>query len=784
MYNYEWDIKTNGYYLTNSVAKFVASEIRPVYSEELDNLNGEEVFDYSSTDSEIPLLWAKQHYYYYKGEVCAKGQIDDDGQYKIVPVKDLTERIKIRPVNIDKMVLRNKRTMDALVADTLKRIKEIYTLYQNKCEISYIGFSGGKDSMVLLDLCHQALPLSVPVIFSDTDMEFPDTISFWEEIQSKYSSRPFIKVKSKKSAIQCWEDFGPPSQEIRWCCSVLKNVPAVIYLHDLATDPKSRTLSFLGVRADESLRRSKYDDIGDGLKNPNQVNAMPLLSWGAQELFLYILSNKLPLNRAYRLGLPRVGCLMCPMATLRQSALIRKYYSQNLIPFNETIKKCISRRFASNDDFNLFVNSGGWHTRQSGITLNEVILAPSEIKTSHSITYNFPKCNKNVLIEWFKTLGHLSFDPELKQYVVLLKDGMLRLSFDENNGSNTITKIVCNYDNSLKVTSTLLKNIKSVIHKALGCVNCRACESECPNGALSLDNKVKVDTNKCIHCLRCHSTQEGCLRYYSKRYAGGLTMNISGINKYMTFGLKTDWLPILASEGENFRSTGALGNRMIPSAITWFREAKLITESKNIEPSHLMDYANIKGYDNGNLWDCIWISLANISPLVKWYVSKAIFNETLSPEDLNNELSNNVNSESVRKGALQSLFSMFKSSPLGTGANSLVKLELKGQRVISLTRIPRSIDKMAVLYSLYVMAATAERTSFTLSEMMTADFESAYISPLVAFGMSVDELKSICLGLSSLYPKFIACSFSLGLDEVKIFPETKTMDDVVDLMLQ
>ena len=169
---------------------------------------------------------------------------------------------------------------------------------------------------------------------------------------------------------------------------------------------------------------------------------------------------------------------------------------------------------------------------------------------------------------------------------------------------------------------------------------------------------------------------------------------------------------------------------------------------------------------------------------MKWYVSKAIFNETLSPEDLNNELSNNVNSESVRKGALQSLFSMFKSSPLGTGANSLVKLELKGQRVISLTRIPRSIDKMAVLYSLYVMAATAERTSFTLSEMMTADFESAYISPLVAFGMSVDELKSICLGLSSLYPKFIACSFSLGLDEVKIFPETKTMDDVVDLMLQ
>ena len=261
-------------------------------------------------------------------------------------------------------------------------------------------------------------------------------------------------------------------------------------------------------------------------------------------------------------------------------------------------------------------------------------------------------------------------------------------------------------------------------------------------------------------------------------------MNISGINKYLTFGLKTEWLSILASEGENFRSTGRLGNRMIPSAITWFREAKLISESKNVQVTHLMEYANIKGFDNITLWDCIWIALANTSPLVKWYVSKFNFNETKTPEDLNNELSNNVSSESVRKGALQALSNTLKSSPLGTGPNALVKLELKGPRVMSLTRVPRSIDKLAVLYSLYVMGNAAKRTSFTISEMMNADFESPYISPLIAFGMNVDELKGVCLGLSSLYPQFISCSFSLGLDEVKIFPEEKTLDDIVDLALK
>ena len=82
------------------------------------------------------------------------------------------------------------------------------------------------------------------------------------------------------------------------------------------------------------------------------------------------------------------------------------------------------------------------------------------------------------------------------------------------------------------------------------------------------------------------------------------------------------------------------------------------------------------------------------------------------------------------------------------------------------------------------MGNAAKRTSFTISEMMNADFDSAYISPLIAFGMTPDELKGVCLGLSSAYPQFIACSFTLGLDEVKIFPQNKTLDDVVDLALK
>ncbi len=102
---------------------------------------------------------------------------------------------------------------------------------------------------------------------------------------------------------------------------------------------------------------------------------------------------------------------------------------------------------------------------------------------------------------------------------------------------------------------------------------------------------------------------------------------------------------------------------------------------------------------------------------------------------------------------------------------------------MGLKRVPKSIEPLAVLYSLYLMATVADRTAFTLSEMMTADFESPYISPLVAFGMNVEELKGQCMGISSIYPDYLACSFTLGLEEIKVFPKEKTLDDVIGLIL-
>lgn len=777
MYNYEWDKKTRGYKLTTQNSKFVASEIRPVFAEELNLLGFDEHFEYDR-EGQTPLMWAKQNTFIYSGIEIGKAAVGEDNQLHFSVFPD-TGIKKIQLVDIASMVEKNHNIMDSLVADTLKRIKEMYDEYKEKCEVVYIGFSGGKDSMVLLDLCHKVLPLTVPVVFSDTDMELPDTYITWDWARKHYEGRPFIKVRAENSALTNWDLFGPPSQNLRWCCAVHKSTPAILELRKIAKKTSANTLAFVGVRADESLKRSAYDDVGDGLKNQNQVNAMPILSWGTQELFLYIFEHDLFINPAYRKGLPRVGCLLCPMSSERQVILISKLYPASVSPFISQIKMSINRDFSSDEDFDKFIFSGGWHARQSGVTLKNVIASPSEKRSNNNLYYNFQPLKKAVFTEWLKTIGDTFFDDNPNNIFLRIADGTYHITIDGNDNSDEISVIDCSIEKA-KNGKSLAKLIKSTINKALACVGCQACASECPTGALSFSNGIQINTDKCIHCQKCHTFQDGCMRFFSRRYAGGTTMNISGINKYMTFGLKREYVEVLSNETENFRATSALGNRMISSAVTWFREAKLISDSTAVKPTRLLDVGRNIGFDSEIFWCLIWIALVNNSPLFKWFICNTQIGDMTTIEKLNEVLETQVNSESVRKGALQSLVNTIKHSPIGT---NIVQLEQKGVRVVSLKRISKSVEPLVVLYSLYLMANNADRTAFTLSEMMSGDFDSPFISPLIAFGMSADELKAQCMGISSVYPDFLSCSFSLGLDEIKVFPKKKTLDDVIGLIL-
>lgn len=67
--------------------------------------------------------------------------------------------------------------LDRKIATSLTRIAEFANHFNNQV---YVSFSGGKDSTVLLDLVRKIIP-DVPVVFSNTGLEYPEIQAFARE---------------------------------------------------------------------------------------------------------------------------------------------------------------------------------------------------------------------------------------------------------------------------------------------------------------------------------------------------------------------------------------------------------------------------------------------------------------------------------------------------------------------------------------------------------------------------------------------------------------------------
>ena len=129
MYSYTWDIETGGFLLNSTPLQF-SKEPRPVYSKELDILGFDKYWKYDKDDS-APLMWAEANSYIYKGRVVAQTK---GGSYYTAPVIKIIEEpepdgIKLSPVNIKLMVLKNEKIFEALVADTIKKAYNTYLSY-------------------------------------------------------------------------------------------------------------------------------------------------------------------------------------------------------------------------------------------------------------------------------------------------------------------------------------------------------------------------------------------------------------------------------------------------------------------------------------------------------------------------------------------------------------------------------------------------------------------------------------------------------------------------------
>lgn len=134
-------------------------------------------------------------------------------------------------------------------------------------------------------------------------------------------------------------------------------------------------------------------------------------------------------------------------------------------------------------------------------------------------------------------------------------------------------------------------------------------------------------------------------------------------------------------------------------------------------------------------------------------------------------------------GGLAALKDMLTKSPLG-GDNAVTYIDYKGKNVNAITRKAKDVDSLTILYSLYLIAEMTGRSGFSIREMLEADVNSSYVSPLVAFGIPIETFKRQCNGLYTKYPDYISTTFAHGNDGFSVFPDKHNTDDVISLALE
>lgn len=507
-----------------SNSRRLASDIRPVFPEE--RLLFEFLSDREPNSLIESSIWANGSRYYIDG----KSESVSLDTIRSADCETLRNRLnEYGPDNTYDYFNKHVKRFIQANSNHLREITWEAVEFINKSREDFSGeniaisFSGGKDSTVTADLVMRALsdPRTIHV-FGNTTLEFPTTIEYSERYRK---SHPLAIIKTATNNFQNFysvaEEIGPPARMMRWCCSMFKTGPITRAFSALFGN--EQVLTYQGIRKCESPARSKYrrfDGDAESVKIQNQVPALPIFNWKNLDVWLYILSEEIDFNNAYRLGYERAGCWCCPNNNERAEMLANIYMPEAAEAWHSFLMSFAIK--IGKPDPDVYVDEGWWKARQggNGLAAAKSVKVDAEFCTTEENAAIFPltKPFSEELVNLFCPLGKYSpglGSPLLDEHV-----------FVDYRAKTPLFSIMpfskAGYDHALKIkvnsaddVDSILRMAKYQVRKYNACRQCLKCESLCKFGAIRIMGATYfIDEDKCTHCKQCVTDKYidgGCL---------------------------------------------------------------------------------------------------------------------------------------------------------------------------------------------------------------------------------------------------------------------------------